>query len=455
MTNTNKASPHPYDIAIIGSGPAGWTAAVYATRANLSTLLISGQLAGGLPGGQLMLTSDVENYPGFAEGILGPDLMDQMRRQAVRFGTDVVEEDVTRVDFSRQPLTVFVGDRPDEVAYGAKAVILATGASAQWLGLSSEERLRGRGVSACATCDGFFFRDQDVAVVGGGDTALEEALFLTRFATKVTVVHRREALRASKILQERARANPKVAWALLRETMEILGEDRVEGVKLRDVQTGTEETLPVQGVFIAIGHRPNTQAFAGQIELDGQGYILATRHTETNVPGVFVAGDASDHRYRQAVTAAGEGAKAALDAEEFLTGALSPDWSADDASTGDLSAEPKTPSISGRGAPPREVEVITDEDGAEQSHIVIYTTTWCPDCHRAKRYLDQRGLTYEEIDIEKTPGAAEQVEQWSGGFRTVPTFGIDGRVVVDFDRTALDEALRTKQEKVDPVGAAR
>lgn len=454
---TKQPYVHPYDVLIIGSGPAGWTAAVYATRANLSTLLITGQLAGGVPGGQLMLTSDVENYPGFADGILGPELMDQMGRQAVRFGTDVVEEDVTRVDFSRPPFTVFTGEGDGERAYHAKTVILATGASAQWLGLPSEERMRGRGVSACATCDGFFFRDQEVAVIGGGDTAMEEALFLTRFASKVTIVHRREALRASKILQDRARSNPKIAWALSRETVEILGDDRVDGVKLRDTRSGVEEVVPVQGVFVAIGHRPNTTPFRGQVELDEHGYILARRHTATTVPGVFVAGDANDHRYRQAVTAAGEGAKAALDAEEFLTGALSPNWSSDEADTGGKNAEPMSPSIRGGDPATSEGEANTNENGADQPHIVIYTTTWCPDCRRAKRYLDQRGLKYLEIDIEKVPGAAEQVEQWSGGFRTVPTFNINGRVIVDFDRTILDEVLITKtnEEHAVPVEASR
>jgi thioredoxin reductase (NADPH) len=307
-----------YDVLIIGSGPAGWTAAIYSARANLKTLVFTGLAEGG----QLRLTTEVENYPGFANGIMGPELMDQMREQAIRFGTELVEDDVTRVDFGRRPLTAWVGDE----AYHGKAVILATGASALWLGLESEERLRGRGVSSCATCDGFFFRGQDIAVVGGGDTAMEEATFLTTFANKVTVVHRREGLRASKIMQDRARANPKIEWALNKQVVDVLGEQGVEGVRLRDTGSGQESTLPVQGLFVAIGHRPNTDLFKGQVEMDEQGYILAGKHTETNVPGVFVAGDVRDHRYRQAVTAAGEGCMAALDAQEYITGEIWTDW---------------------------------------------------------------------------------------------------------------------------------
>ena len=315
-----------YDVLIIGSGPAGWTAAVYASRANLKTLLFTGLLAGGTPGGQLMLTTEVENYPGFADGILGPELMDQMRRQAVRFGTELVEDDVTRVDFRQRPLTVYVGEGEYEEAYHGKAVIIATGASAIWLGLDSEERLRGRGVSSCATCDGFFFRGKEIAVIGGGDTAMEEATYLTQHASKVTVVHRRDQLRASKIMQDRAFKNPKIDFAWNSEVKEIVGDKSVEGLRLRDITTGEEKTLPVQGVFVAIGHRPNTELFRGQIDMDEAGYIVAKEHTATNVPGVFVAGDVRDHRYRQAVTAAGEGCMAALDAQEYITGDIWTDW---------------------------------------------------------------------------------------------------------------------------------
>jgi thioredoxin reductase (NADPH) len=315
-----------YDVLIIGSGPAGWTAAVYASRANLKTLLFTGLLAGGTPGGQLMLTTEVENYPGFADGIIGPELMDQMRRQALRFGTELVEDDVTRVDFSRRPLTAYIGEGDYEEAYYGKAVIIATGASAIWLGLDSEERLRGRGVSSCATCDGFFFRGKEIAVIGGGDTAMEEATYLTQHASKVTVVHRRDQLRASKIMQERAFKNPKIDFAWNSEVKEIVGEKSVEGLRLRDAVSGEEKTLPVQGVFVAIGHRPNTELFRGQIDMDEAGYIVAKEHTATNVPGVFVAGDVRDHRYRQAVTAAGEGCMAALDAQEYITGEIWTDW---------------------------------------------------------------------------------------------------------------------------------
>jgi len=441
-------------VVIIGSGPAGLTAAIYTTRANLSTLLITGQLTGGLPGGQLMLTSEVENYPGFADGILGPELMDQMRRQADRFGAELVEADVTRVDFSQRPLTVYTGSGNDEHAYVGKAVILATGASARWLGLPSEARLRGRGVSACATCDGFFFRGREVAVVGGGDTAMEEALYLTRFATKVTIVHRRDSLRASKILQTRAQSNPRIAWALSRTVVEVLGDDRVTALRLRDTETGAEETLPVEGVFIAIGHRPNTTPFAGQVHLDDDGYVRATTHTATNVRGVFVAGDVHDRRYRQAVTAAGEGAKAALDVEEFLTGELTADWSEEGLVTSTVRTESSNPSTNALDASPVPT-IVTDEDNAEQPHIVVYTTSWCPTCRVAKRYLDQRGLAYEEIDIEVVPGAAEQVEQWSGGFRTVPTFMVNGQVIVDFDRPALEAALGDAIRDAAPLQTAR
>jgi thioredoxin reductase (NADPH) len=315
-----------WDVMIIGSGPAGWTAAIYAARADLKTLLFTGLEKGGLPGGQLMLTTEVENYPGFRDGIMGPELMDQMREQALRFGTELVEDDVTAVDFSKRPFTLTVGDE----AYKGRAVIIATGASAIWLGLDSEKRLQGRGVSACATCDGFFFRDKDVVVVGGGDTAMEEATFLTRYANKVSVVHRRDELRASKIMQDRARNNPKISFVWDTVVTDVLGETGVEGVRLQNVKTGALHDLKTDGLFIAIGHKPNTDLFAGQVEMDAAGYITQKHRTETSVPGVFSAGDVSDTRYKQAVTAAGDGCRAALDAEHFLTGDVALDWGTTD-----------------------------------------------------------------------------------------------------------------------------
>jgi thioredoxin reductase (NADPH) len=315
-----------WDVMIIGSGPSGWTAAIYAARANLKTLLFTGLETGGLPGGQLMLTTEVENYPGFRDGIMGPELMDQMREQALRFGTELVEDDVTEVDFSKRPFTLTVGDE----AYKGRAVIIATGASAIWLGLDSEKRLQGRGVSACATCDGFFFREKDVVVVGGGDTAMEEATFLTRYANKVMVVHRRDELRASKIMQERAFSNPKISFVWDSVVSDVLGETGVEGVRIKNIKTGAEQEVKTHGLFVAIGHRPNTELFTGQIAMDEHGYILQLDHTQTSVPGVFAAGDVSDTRYKQAVTAAGDGCRAALDAEHFLTGDVALDWGTTD-----------------------------------------------------------------------------------------------------------------------------
>jgi thioredoxin reductase (NADPH) len=299
------------EVIIIGSGPAGLTAALYTARANLAPLVIEGLQ----PGGQLTITSDVENFPGFPEGIQGPQLMDQMRTQAERFGSEHLYDMVTKVDFTARPFKVWVGDDLHE----AKTVILSTGASARWLGLESEQRLQGRGVSACATCDGFFFRDQEIAVVGGGDSALEEATFLTRFASKVTLIHRRDEFRGSKIMRERALANEKVDVAWNSVVEEILGEDGVTGVRLKDTKTGALRDLPVTGVFMAIGHDPNTEIFKGAVDTDADGYIVVGETTETNVPGVFAAGDVVDKRYRQAITAAGQGCAAALDAEKFLT----------------------------------------------------------------------------------------------------------------------------------------
>jgi len=299
-----------YDVVIIGSGPAGLTAAIYTGRAKLETLVIGGATWGG----QLMLTLEVENFPGFPDGILGPELMSKMRMQAERFGAKIIFEGVTSVDFSSRPFKINVGDK----SFMVKAVIIATGASAKWLGLPSEARLRGRGVSACATCDAPFFRDKKTVVVGGGDTALDEALALTKYAREVTIVHRRDQLRASKILQERVFANKKISIVWNSVVEEILGKDRVEGVKLKNVRTGEESTFSTDAVFVAIGHKPNTDVFRGQIDLDEKGYVIVHDETKTSVEGVFAAGDVGDPRYKQAVTAAGSGCKAAIDAEKYL-----------------------------------------------------------------------------------------------------------------------------------------
>lgn len=298
------------DVIIIGSGPAALTAAIYARRSNLTTAVI----AGSLWGGQLMLTTEVENFPGFPSGILGPELMENMRKQAEGFGANIVYEDATEVDFSSRPFKVQAGDKIHE----GRSVIIATGASTKWLGLKSEERLRGKGVSSCATCDGIFFKGRSVVVVGGGDTAMEEALSLAKIASHVTVVHRRDQLRASKILQQRAFKDEKITFMWNTEVVDILGERKVEGMRVKDVKTGQESILSCDGVFVAIGHQPNTELFRGQIELDPKGYIVTNDETRTSVEGVFVAGDVQDPRYRQAVTAAGSGCKAAIDAERWL-----------------------------------------------------------------------------------------------------------------------------------------
>ena len=299
------------NVVIIGSGPAGLTAAIYAGRANLSPLLIEGTQAGG----QLTLTTEVENYPGFHHAIMGPELIKEMRAQAERFGTEFLRGDVSTVDLKRSPITLTIdGERTLET----RALIIASGASANMLGLAGEKRLLGHGVSTCATCDGFFFKGKELIVVGGGDAALEEATFLTKFATKVTVVHRRDQLRASKIMQDRARKNPKIGFIWNAAVEEILGDPLVTGIRLRDVKTGTVTEKPCSGLFVAIGHSPNTALFASQLDLDEKGYIKTHDGTHTSLPGVFAAGDVQDHRYRQAVTAAGSGCMAAIDCEHYL-----------------------------------------------------------------------------------------------------------------------------------------
>jgi thioredoxin reductase (NADPH) len=305
------------NVIIIGSGPAGLTAAIYTARANLCPLIIEGEPSstGDQPGGQLMLTTDVENYPGFPEGIMGPELMDRFREQALRFGAEFLTEKATKVDLGVRPFKVWVRD----TVYEAEAVIVSTGAQALMLGLEAEQRLIGHGLSTCATCDGFFFRGQHIAVVGGGDSAMEEAIFLTRFADKVSVIHRRDSLRASKIMQDRAVANPKIEFIWDTVVDDLRGEDRLDGAVIRNVKTGETSTLPVTGLFVAIGHRPNTDLFAGVLDMDENGYLLAVPgSTATNVEGVFVCGDVQDHTYRQAITAAGSGCMAAIDAERWL-----------------------------------------------------------------------------------------------------------------------------------------
>jgi thioredoxin reductase (NADPH) len=306
----NEVEAEARNVVILGSGPAGYTAALYAARANLEPLVLKGIDAGG----QLMLTTDVENYPGFPEGILGPEMMELFEKQAARFGAELLHQAATKVDLSGPPFRVWAGDEE----WHARTLIIATGAKAKMLGLDSEQRLLGHGVSTCATCDGFFFRDQALAVVGGGDSAMEEALFLTRFATKVTVVHRRGELRASKIMQERAFKNDKIDFLWDSVIDEILGDGSVQGVRLRNVDSGETTDLRVGGVFVAIGHTPNTSLFEGLLEMKDGYLVVKEPRTHTSIPGVFAAGDVVDHIYRQAVTAAGMGCKAAIDAERFL-----------------------------------------------------------------------------------------------------------------------------------------
>ncbi len=304
-------NPKVYNVIIIGSGPAGLTAAIYAARAELKPLVLAGQK----PGGQLMDTTEVENFPGFINGIMGPELMDNMTKQAERFGTVILPESASEVNFKQQPFSV----KTEKGEYLAKSVIVATGATANWLGLANEQRLRGKGVSACATCDGFFFKGKDVAVIGGGDSTMEEASFLTKFANKVYIVHRRDEFKASKIMLKRCQDNPKISFITNVTVTDVLGETSVEGLKIKDNAAGTESTLSVQGMFLAIGHSPATKIFADAgIQTDAKGYVKVKDSTKTNIEGVFVAGDVNDPRYRQAISAAGMGCMAALDVEKFI-----------------------------------------------------------------------------------------------------------------------------------------
>ncbi len=313
-----------HDVLIVGSGPAGLTAAIYTARANLAPLVLEGEVSStsDQPGGQLMLTTEVENYPGFADGIMGPELMAAFRAQAERFGARLETVKASRVDLSASPFEVWVGDpTAAEPTYRARTIIVSTGAKALMLDLPNESRLLGHGVSTCATCDGFFFREHDIAVVGGGDSALEEAIFLTKFASSVTLIHRRDALRASKIMQDRALANPKIKFRWNSVVTDVLGDNKMTGLKVRDVLTDEVEELPMTGLFVAIGHQPNTDLFKGQLTMEDNGYLvtgLGTGATSTNVDGVFACGDVQDHVYRQAITAAGSGCMAAIDVERWL-----------------------------------------------------------------------------------------------------------------------------------------
>lgn len=308
----HRKLPGVENITILGSGPAGLTSAIYAARANLEPLVVEGAQ----PGGQLTITTDVENYPGFPEGVMGPELMEHFRKQAARFGTRFKQATLVKADLAKRPFTLHFEDGSQTKT---QTLVISTGASAKWLGIPSEKKLMGKGVSACATCDGFFFRNMDIAVVGGGDTAMEEATFLTRFAKSVTVVHRRDTLRASKVMQERAMNNPKIKFVWDSEVEEVLGEKDVTGVRLKNLKTGKSSELAVKGLFLAIGHEPNTAPFRGVLKTDATGYLVVEAGTtKTNVPGVFAAGDVADHVYRQAITAAGTGCMAAIDAERFL-----------------------------------------------------------------------------------------------------------------------------------------
>ncbi|MGI8537024.1 MAG: thioredoxin-disulfide reductase [Mycobacteriales bacterium] len=352
MSDAQASGDQVRDAIVIGSGPAGWTAAIYLARAALAPLVFEGSVTAG---GALMNTTDVENYPGFPDGVMGPELMDNLRKQAERFGAEIITDDVTGLDLGADPKVVRVG----EAVYYAKTVVLAMGSAYRNLDVPGEARLAGRGVSWCATCDGFFFRDQDIVVVGGGDSAVEEASFLTRFARTVTMVHRRDSLRASKIMQERAFGNDKIGFVWDSEVLEAIGETKLEGVRLRNRVTGQEETLAATGLFVAIGHDPRSGLVKGQVDLDDEGYVVvqALHSTATNVPGVFAAGDLVDHTYRQAVTAAGTGCAAALDAERFLAAQEdSPPPAGVGFDTGVPADPPDRPEVhGGHGAPPATV----------------------------------------------------------------------------------------------------
>lgn len=301
-----------YDVIIIGAGPAGFTSAIYTARASLKTLMITGTT----PGGQLLLTSEVENFPGFRDGILGSELMDQMKAQAKRFGVEMIQEFATKVEINQDIKKVYV----DDVEYQSKAIIIATGASANWLGLENETRLMGRGISSCATCDGFFFKDQEVVVVGGGDSAMEEALTLANLASKVTIIHRRDEFRASKIMQKRVLENKKISVEWNSEIKDVLGRDMVEGVEVVNVKTDKTKTIPCKGMFVAIGHTPATDLFKDVLKVDSKGYLIVDSNVKTGIKGVFAAGDVADSHYRQAITAAGDGCKAGLEAEKYILG---------------------------------------------------------------------------------------------------------------------------------------
>ncbi|HXZ83674.1 MAG TPA: thioredoxin-disulfide reductase [Acidimicrobiales bacterium] len=320
--NSTRTEAGSRAVVVIGSGPAGLTAALYAARADLRPLVIAGEPSStsDQPGGQLMLTTEVENFPGFPEGVMGPDLMERIRAQAERFGAEIITAKVSRVDFGSRPFSVWTsGAAASEPAYRTRSIIVAAGAQALRLGVPGETELLGHGVSTCATCDGFFFRDKSIAVVGGGDSALEEAAFLSRFAESVVIIHRRKELRASKIMQDRAFSNPKISFVFDAVVTAILGDNHVTGLRLRDVASGESRELQVDACFVAIGHAPNTELFRGQLEMDPAGYIRTHEGTRTNVPGVFACGDVQDHEYRQAITAAGSGCMAALDADRYLT----------------------------------------------------------------------------------------------------------------------------------------